>query len=189
MILGVLLAAGASQRMGCDKLSLPWRGTTVLDATLARWSEVPEFDEILLVRRHPDPDFQQNKVRLLVNSEAEEGMGSSLRLAARALPSETTAVVVGLADMPEIAAKTISALIAAWRPLGPHGIVAPVHAGRRGHPVVFGAGHLTALCELSGDRGARNILQRCQEDLVLISVDDPGVVLDLDTPADLEAKS
>ncbi len=188
MIVGVLLAAGASQRMGCDKLSLPWRGTTILDATLARWSEVTELDEIFLVRRRSDPDWQRPRMRLLVNAEAAEGMGSSLRLAARSLPSEAAAVVVGLADMPEIKAKTISALITAWRPLGPRSIVAPVYAGRRGHPVVFGAGHFADLRELSGDRGARNLLKRCQENLVLINVDDPGVILDLDTPADLEAK-
>ncbi len=189
MILGVLLAAGASQRMGCDKLNLPWRGTTVLDATLAHWTAVPEIDEILLVRRYSDSRRQQARVRVLVNLEADEGMGSSLRLAAMALPSETTAVVVGLADMPEITAKTISALIEAWQPLGRHAIVAPVYAGRRGHPVVFGAGHFAALRELAGDRGARNLLQQRQENLVLINVDDPGVILDLDTPADLEAKS
>lgn len=189
MILGVLLAAGASRRMGCDKLSLPWRGTTVLDATLARWTAVAEFDEILLIRRHHAPDGHEPRVRVLVNTDAAEGMGSSLRLAAGTLPPDTEALVVGLADMPEISTATISALVAAWRPLGARGIVAPVFDGKRGHPVVFGAHHFAALRELSGDRGARAILQQCAADLTLVTVDDPGVVLDLDTPADLEARS
>ncbi len=189
MILGILLAAGASRRMGRDKLGLPWRGTTVLETTLDRWAAVPELDEILLVRRHADPAGRRPRVRLLVNDGADEGMGSSFRLAANALPPGTEAVVFGLADMPEISPATIAALIAAWRPLGPRAIVAPVFDGKRGHPVVFGAHHFPALRELSGDQGGRAILQRHAADLTLVPVDDPGVTFDLDTPSDLEARA
>lgn len=189
MILGVLLAAGASRRMGRDKLGLPWRESTVLATTLSRWEAVPEFDGILLVRRNGDQRGQRGRVQTLVNPDANEGMGSSLRLAARSLPPSAEAVVVGLADMPEIASTTISALVAAWRPLGPRGIVSPVFHGQRGHPVVFGAHHFAALRELSGDQGARLILKQNSVNLSLITVEDPGVVLDLDTPADLETHS
>jgi molybdenum cofactor cytidylyltransferase len=175
--------------MGRDKLSLPWKNTTVLAATLARWSAVAELDEILLVRRQANPADQAARVRVLVNSAADEGMGSSLRLAAETLPAETEAVVIGLADMPEVASATIAALVAAWRPLGASAIVAPVFEGRRGHPVVFGASYVAALRELSGDAGARAILKQHAADLTLVPVADPGVVLDLDTPADLEARS
>jgi molybdenum cofactor cytidylyltransferase len=174
--------------MGSDKLSLPWRGSTVLSATLGRWQAVQALDEILLVRRRQDPAEQWPRVRVLVNADADEGMGSSLRLAARALPPLTEAVVVGLADMPEVAAQTISTLVAAWRPLGPRGIVAPTHGGRRGHPVVFGADHLPALRALAGDCGARAVLQEHAADLTLVAVDDAGVLLDLDAPADLESQ-
>jgi molybdenum cofactor cytidylyltransferase len=186
MILGILLAAGASRRMGSDKLGLPWRNSTVLSSTLARWMAVPELDEILLVRRHDSPELRRPDIKILVNAFADEGMGSSLRLAARSLPSGTRAVVVGLADMPEIASGTISSLVQAWRQLGPAGIVAPVHGGRRGHPVVLGSQHFPALRALTGDQGGRVILQDRADDLQLVDVDDPGVLVDLDTPADLE---
>lgn len=186
MVLGILLAAGAARRMGSDKLQAPWRGSTVLATTMACWAAVPEFAEILLVRRSESPEIQGPRLRTLLNSDAAEGMGSSLRLAAQALPAGTEAVAVGLADMPEVAAVTISALIDAWRPLGRAGIVAPVYKGQRGHPVVFGAVYLPALRALTGDRGARTILQEHAADLHLVEVDDPGVVIDLDTPADLE---
>lgn len=187
MIRGILLAAGASSRMGADKLGLPWRGATVLDATLERWSGVDEIHEILLVRRHEQAGEGWLRVRVLVNHSADEGMGSSLRLAAEALPPDTEAVVVGLADMPEIASTTIAALISAWRPLGPQGIVAPCFEGRRGHPVVFGAQHIPALRALGGDIGARSILKA--HDYKLLKVEDPGVLIDLDVPGDLEARS
>lgn len=188
-ILGILLAAGSSRRMGSDKLSLPWRDSTVLATTLARWEAVPELDELLLVRRCADQPGRGGRVKTLVNPDADEGMGSSLALAAAALPADTEAVVIGLADMPEIASATISSLVKAWRRLGARGIVAPIFTGRRGHPVVFGAHHFAALRELSGDCGARAILQQNPGDLSLVPVDDPGVVLDLDTPADLGTPS
>jgi molybdenum cofactor cytidylyltransferase len=175
--------------MGSDKLGLPWRASTVLSTTLSRWMAVQDLDEILLVRRRQAPAEQWPRVRVLVNAEADEGMGSSLRLAAQALSPDAEAVVVGLADMPEIAPATIAALVAAWRPLGPHGIVAPVFNGRRGHPVVFGASHIPALRALGGDSGARSILRDHASDLSLVAVDDPGVLVDLDTPADLERTS
>jgi molybdenum cofactor cytidylyltransferase len=198
MILGILLAAGASHRMGSDKLGLPWRGSTVLLSSLARWTAVPGLDEILLVRRGDSlgeqvlirpgdsSGAQECRVRILENVGANEGMGSSLRLAAQSLPTECEAVVVGLADMPEITSDTISALVEAWRPFGSAGIVAPRLGGQRGHPVVLGADHFSALRLLTGDSGARTILKDQADDLHLVDVDDPGILFDLDTPADLE---
>jgi molybdenum cofactor cytidylyltransferase len=189
VIRGILLAAGSSVRMGCDKLGLPWRGATVLAATLERWTAVREIDEVLLVRRAAEPDGAGPRVRTVVNTGADEGMGSSLRVGAQAVPPHTDAVVVGLADMPEVASATIAALVAAWRPLGPRAIVAPVFRGRRGHPVVFGADHLPALRALRGDRGARDLLKEHAADVVLVPVDDPGVLVDLDSPPDLESRT
>ncbi|MDY0062111.1 MAG: nucleotidyltransferase family protein [Myxococcota bacterium] len=183
MICGVLLAAGASRRMGRDKLALPWRGTTVLAATLARW-QAARLDLLLLVRRPGAPDAPPG-VQVVLNPDADEGMGSSLRRAVRALPVGTDAVVVGLADMPEVTTATLDLLVDAWRPCGPAGIVAPSHDGRRGHPVVFGAAHLPALALLGGDQGARALL--ATGPVTLLPVADPGVLRDLDTPADLEA--
>ena len=63
--------------------------------------------------------------------------------------------------------------------------MAPSFEGRRGHPVLFGAGWLPALRALSGDEGARAILQTAQR-LTLVAVEDPGVLLDVDRPEDLQ---
>lgn len=186
MIRGILLAAGASLRMGRDKLQMPWSASTVLETTLANWGAVPELGEVLLVRRTEGAAETWPNVRIVLNPGADEGMGSSLRVAAWALEPDTEAAVVGLADMPGVLPQTIAGLIAAWRALGPGGIVAPTYRGQRGHPVVFGANHIPALRALGGDLGARSVLKAEESNLLLVPVEDSGVVLDLDTPQDME---
>lgn len=188
MILGILLAAGAARRMGRDKLILPWGDSTVLATTLERWLAVPELDRILLVRRPDSPVIDASRVQTLVNPNADEGMGSSLRIAAQSLPLNTKAVAIGLADMPEVASQTISSVVKRWQSLGPAGIVAPTFQGVRGHPVVLGAAYFSALGKLKGDQGARAIVREHTAHLRLVAVDDPGVLMDLDTPADLEQR-
>ncbi|WP_395445226.1 NTP transferase domain-containing protein [Caulobacter sp. UC70_42] len=114
---------------------------------------------------------------------ADEGMGASLRTAAAALPDDTTAVFVFLGDMPAIDPATPALLARALK--SPHDIVAPLHLGRRGHPVLFGATWLPALRTLSGDEGARALLENAGARLARIPVHDPGIHLDVDRPEDL----
>jgi molybdenum cofactor cytidylyltransferase len=69
----------------------------------------------------------------------------------------------------------------------PARIVVPEYRGTPGHPVGFGAAHLPALAALTGDRGARAVLQASATAPVRIDVDDPGVLRDVDRPEDLDA--
>jgi molybdenum cofactor cytidylyltransferase len=62
---------------------------------------------------------------------------------------------------------------------------APVHAGRRGHPVLFSAELIPALKSLSGDEGARSVRAGLGDRLALVPADDPGVLIDVDRPEDL----
>ncbi|WP_321818073.1 MULTISPECIES: nucleotidyltransferase family protein [unclassified Paraburkholderia] len=108
------------------------------------------------------------------------GMGASLAAAIEA-DTEGESWIVALADMPRIAVSTIEAVareLDAGKPL-----VAPFYDGQRGHPVGFGYGHREALLALDGDAGARALLT--SQTLTRIGVDDPGILRDIDTPADL----
>ena len=71
-------------------------------------------------------------------------------------------------------------------PLGPTSIRVPTHAGRDGHPVVFGAAHLAALAALDADRGARSILEANPQDVERVAVGGDGILRDVDTPDALE---
>jgi len=114
---------------------------------------------------------------------AQEGMGASLRTAAAALPDDTAGVFVFLGDMPAVDPETPTQLARALA--SPHHIVAPLRLGRRGHPVLFGATWLPALRALSGDEGARALLDDAGDSLIKIPVQDPGIHLDVDRPEDL----
>ncbi|QJD99441.1 nucleotidyltransferase family protein [Massilia forsythiae] len=94
-----------------------------------------------------------------------------------------SAWLIALGDMPHVASATLLALREALAAGAP--IVAPVHDGRRGNPVGFSRIHLDALLALQGEQGARRLLQTCA--VTEVAVNDPGILLDIDTPSDLAA--
>jgi molybdenum cofactor cytidylyltransferase len=107
------------------------------------------------------------------------GMGDSIAAAVRATPDARGWLIV-LGDLPLIQASTLRTLAGA---LLLHDVVVPVFNGRRGHPVGFSARCREALLSLAGDRGAASVVQLFGG--VEISVNDVGIVSDIDTVTDL----
>jgi molybdenum cofactor cytidylyltransferase len=122
-------------------------------------------------------------MRIVECANADDGMGASLACGVAAAPGADGWIIV-LADMPWIAPATIAAVAAAIA--AGAGIAAPAYRGERGHPVGFARRHLAALCALSGDSGARVLVDAYHDQLVLIDTDDPQVVRDVDVPEDLQ---
>jgi molybdenum cofactor cytidylyltransferase len=117
---------------------------------------------------------------LIVCERAEEGMGISLATGVLATAA-SSGWIVALADMPAIARATIRAVLDALRDGAT--CVAPQFGTQRGHPVGFSRICFEDLAALSGDLGARGVLQR--HPLQLLTVDDPGCILDIDHPDQL----
>jgi molybdenum cofactor cytidylyltransferase len=120
--------------------------------------------------------------QVVVARRADEGVGASLAAGIAHVPAHA-GIVVALADMPWIEARTIER-VATWIVAGAS-LAAPFHGGQRGHPVGFGPSHRNALLALRGDEGARAILASAAADIARVDVDDPGVLRDVDTPGDL----
>jgi molybdenum cofactor cytidylyltransferase len=182
-IVGILLAAGFSTRFGANKLL-----ARLADGTLVAEQAARHLIEVLprsvAVVRPGVPDLEKRlRERGLVVSvcdRAEEGMGTTLAHAV-AQAGAAAGYVVALADMPFVRARTIAQVaerLGAGAPL-----VAPSYGGVRGHPVGFGAGYRDELCALRGEHAAREILRRDRP--LLVEVDDPGVLKDIDVPADI----
>ena len=186
---GILLAAGRGRRFdpggGRNKLLQPLPGGEPVVVASARRLLSCVSRVVAVVR--PDDGGVQAALRALgcevtVCRDADTGMGASLAHAIRhALPAEGWLVALG--DMPFVAESTLLALCDAVR--AGAGIAVPVHAGRRGNPVAFGACHGDALLAMHGDEGARRLLQI--HPVHEVPVDDTGILRDIDTPADLPA--
>lgn len=184
----ILLAAGSGSRFDPvgmkNKLLAPLAdGCAVAVASAA--SLLAILPHVLAVVR-PGAEQLCSELRAIgcevtVCPQANEGMGTSLAHAV-AQASDAAGWLVALADMPYLKPATIKALVDALRDGAD--IAAPLCNGRRGNPVAFGRTHLSYLLTLSGDVGARSLLQ--DYPVTLVEVDDPGVHLDIDLPQDLQ---
>jgi molybdenum cofactor cytidylyltransferase len=184
MIVGLLLAAGAGKRFGGRKLLYPLLGGIPVGITALRnlESSVPR---LVVVVRPGDQELREllagEEVAVVECAEADRGMGHSLAAGVAAVPS-ADGWVVALGDMPFVRPDTIGGVVRALEQGAE--IVVPVFGGQRGHPVGFGRRFRDELLGLSGDAGARAVLRKHASAVRLLEVDDPGVVQDVDTPAD-----
>ena len=191
-VVGILLAAGSSTRFGGDKLLEPLpRATDDCEAgtpigVAACRHLAAAVSATLAVVRPSDAALatmlRNAGARVVECARAEEGMGASLACGVQSAP-DADAWLIALADMPWIRPSTIRTLAAALA--GGADIVAPSYDGERGHPVGFAQRHYAALSALTGDEGARAIVQVNQTTLRLEATDDPGVVRDVDTRVQL----
>jgi molybdenum cofactor cytidylyltransferase len=183
-IVGLLLAAGSASRFGSDKLShsLPHGVAIAVQAARHLRAETPR---VLAVVRPGSLALAQQLAgegcEVVVCDNAAEGMGASLACAARAA-GPADGYLVALGDMPFVRPSSIGAVrdaLAAGAPLA-----APFWRARRGHPVGIAGRFHSDLLALRGDEGAKALLAGGHR-LVKIPVGDPGVLRDIDTPADL----
>jgi molybdenum cofactor cytidylyltransferase len=122
-------------------------------------------------------------IRIVHAADHAEGMAASLRAGVASLAPEVEAAFVFLADMPRVPPAVLAPLAEAVAAGAP--AAAPVFQGRRGNPVVLSRGLFAAVAALSGDVGARSILQRLGARLALVETTDGGVLFDVDEPGDL----
>jgi len=122
-------------------------------------------------------------VEFVVNPAPERGMLSSLQCGLASLPADADAVLFTPADLPSIERSTIAAVAAS----GSAEITIPRYGGRNGHPVRISRGIVAELLALPEDAQARDVLHRHRGQTLFLDVDDPGILHDVDTPADYEA--
>jgi molybdenum cofactor cytidylyltransferase len=184
-IVGILLAGGSATRFGADKLLHPLPDGVPIAVAAAR-NLAAALARVVAVVRPGVPELERALraagAEVTVCSNAAEGMGVTLAHAVRAAGA-ADGWVIALADMPFIRPESIRSVAAALA--GGARIAAPEYRGERGHPVGFAGAYRDALERLAGDTGARDILKGEAGAVVLVAVGDPGVVRDIDTPADL----
>jgi len=185
-ITGVLLAAGRAERFGGDKLLArfgegPHAGTPI---GVVSWRNLREaIDDVVVAVRASDEAlrrvFDDVGAHTLVAPRADEGLGATICAAVEARAT-SDGYVFALGDMPYVLPSTIARVAEALARGA--SMAAPRYEGRRGHPVGFSSVHREALSRLTGDEGARSIVEQQGDALVLLEVDDPGIVRDIDVP-------
>jgi molybdenum cofactor cytidylyltransferase len=175
--------------MGSPKPLLAWGETTMLGQTLAQLM-ASQIDEVLVVTGFEAEavarEAQRYGARVLHNPDYASGeMLSSLHLAIRALPATCSGILVVLADQPLIPTAVYDQVIAAFEQ-DEGRIVAPVYAGQRGHPVLFGRAFFAQLLALPPGSAPRRLLQAHTAALHLAQVDSAAILIDLDWPGEYE---
>jgi molybdenum cofactor cytidylyltransferase len=185
-VAGIILAAGASQRMGQPKPLLLWRGKsfichvarTALDAGLA--------PVVIVIGAHADEvrsALADLPVEIVYNPNWAEGQSTSVQAGLQSLPPETDAAIFLLADQPHIPAALVRALLEQHvQTRAP--IVAPLIGEQRGNPVLFDRSTFPDLMSLHGDAGGRLIFSRYPA--AYVPWHDPNLLLDVDTLEDYE---
>jgi molybdenum cofactor cytidylyltransferase len=183
----IILAAGASTRMGSPKQLLPLRGQPLVVRAAEAALASSAWPVVIVVGAHAAqirPVVARLPVLVVENAVWTEGMAASIRTGIgtlRQFSRSLDAALIALCDQPAFSAEVIAQLVGARQASG-LGIVAARYGGRNGAPALFAREHFPALGTLTGEDGARALLN--EDPARVASVDLPELAFDLDTPAD-----
>jgi molybdenum cofactor cytidylyltransferase len=185
----IILAAGRARRMGTPKLLLPWHGSTIIAHEIETWRQL-DADIRVVCGPRPDP-IQDELDRLhfpdtsrFVNSDPDDGMFSSIRIAARAeWPEDTTHFAIVLGDQPQIKKTTLQKLLHIAEEEFDT-IAQPSHHNHFGHPVILPRQQFLKLADTPAPRLCDFL---SGEYVTAVPVDDPGLDININVAADYES--
>ena len=189
MLCGVVLSAGDSSRMGSPKaLLLDPDGVPFIVRIVTSMRQAGLSDIVVVTGKHHDAIVDvlmrspvHDVVRIVRNPDPARGQLSSLWTAMDACAAGSEGLAMTLVDIPMLAPATIAQVVDAWRRTGAP-IVRPAFGNRRGHPVIFDRAVFDELRRAPVESGARVVVSAHYDQVVNVVVDDPGCVVDIDTP-------
>ena len=185
-VAGIVLAAGASARLGRNKLLVRVEGETLLRRTVRR--AVAVLDPVVVVLGHDAVRVTEELAglpcRAVVNEEFARGLSTSVRAGVAALPDEAPAAVVLLADMPFVTTAMIDALVGRYR-TSDASLVVSDYQGVTAPPLLYDRSLFAELLMLEGDGGGNQVVRRHLQDAVVLSWP-ASALTDLDLPDDLD---
>ncbi|MDD2573806.1 MAG: nucleotidyltransferase family protein [Bacillota bacterium] len=180
-IYGIILAAGEAKRASGYKLSRPVMGKPMLEWVADRAAGSNLKGNIMVTgkeRGFADGVAAKYRMDCVYNPDYKMGMSSSLKKGVGSLPEDADGFAVLLGDMPFIRIETINRLIDEFN-RNPSTVV-PAFKGRRGHPPIFPVTFIKDILRLTGDEGARSIIEERTGGVTYLNTEDRGVVRDID---------
>jgi molybdenum cofactor cytidylyltransferase len=184
----VVLAAGSGSRFGGGKLLAAWDEGVLLEGALAAAFAAPVRSVTVVIGSDAQAvaaaarDFDPRTV-IVHAADYAQGMGASLRTGIASLPDDAAGAFVFLGDMPRAPHSVLQPMAQAV--MAGAAAAAPVWQGQRGNPVLLAKELFPQLLALTGDAGARGVLQGLGDRLALVESPDDGVLFDVDRPEDL----
>ena len=176
-VAAIILAAGASTRLGRCKQLLDWKGKPLL-AHVADVALSAGLDPVIAVLGcqidQTYPALGDRPVQSLTNWHWQDGMSTSVRTGLAAVPPQADAVLILQCDQPLISTRLLRALVRRFIETGAS-IVYPTHEGQRGTPVLFARRLLSELSAVTGDEGGRSLIARHVDDVATVPVTDVDV--------------
>jgi molybdenum cofactor cytidylyltransferase len=189
-VAALILAAGRSRRMGGPNKLLATFDGTPLVRRVAEAALASRAHPVIVVTGHRREAVEAAlaglDVQLVHNPEFVEGLSASLRTGIATVPEDCAGALVTLADMPGITAEVLDSLIRAFNPRESRAIVVPTAAGKRGNPVLWARAFFPELMWLTGDTGARHLIEAHADAVHRLEVGD-AIAVDVDTPQALAA--
>lgn len=188
-IAAVVLAAGRSSRMGAHKLLLPLGSKPLLRYALDAATGSRAEPVILVVGYAADQvreALPPGPYSVVENPRFGEGMATSLCAGIAEVPTGVTGAIILLADQPLITAEHVDRLLAVAE-MYPDDIVAARFGGRRSNPVYLPRALFGEILDITGDEGARSVIERHAKRLRLVALEPAEAAIDVDQPGEYEA--
>jgi molybdenum cofactor cytidylyltransferase len=189
-IAAVVLAAGASRRMGKDNKLVAVIDGKPMVAHAVDAAIMAGLSPIVVVTGHEADAVKaalgDRDVAFVHNPGYAEGLSSSLKTGIRALPKDLGGAIVCLGDMPRITSRHLKKLVAAYDPEEGRKIIVPTQRGKRGNPILWSSEFFAEMRSLAGDVGAKHLIGEHGEAVCEVALDDEAIFADIDTPGELE---
>jgi molybdenum cofactor cytidylyltransferase len=188
-VAGVILAAGRSTRMAPRNKLIETIGGIAVIACVAEVALASIARPIVVVTGFEAKRIAEAlrglDVACVHNPDFAAGLSTSLRAGLAALPADCDGALIFLGDMPFVEAGDIAALIAAFAAKDRNSICVPARDGQWGNPIMWGAAYFREMMHLSGDAGAKRLLEIHREHITEVEAASDGIFADIDTRFDL----
>ena len=189
-VVGVVLAAGESRRMGQLKALLPFGTYTVIEQVIQPLLHA-DLADVMVVLGHRSADIAKVlapwPVHVLYNPDYRQGMTTSVQVALRYITPLPDAYLLVLVDQPHLGLTPVRQVLSGFRQTG-KGLVIPTYNGKRGHPIVLAARYRQDVLALGPDQGLNIVTRGHPDDTLEVPMSADDILRDMDYPAEYEAE-